>query len=93
MFVEPQVELLITHREKVEKAVTLDMTWLAHEMNKTGLLPSHIHEDVVNTRSMLTEAQKATKIVGVLKTFVEINPKNLDKFIDNSRRKHCFMMF
>lgn len=74
--------MLKEHREKLEKAVTLEMRWLAHEMNRADLLPDDVHKDVIETRSMLTEAEKATKIVETLKKFVEVDPKNLDKFLN-----------
>lgn len=67
--------------------MTLDMTWLAHEMSSVGLLPDVIHRDVINPRSMLTEDQKATNMVSALETKVSINPYNLDKFVEILRKK------
>lgn len=65
----------------MEKTLTLDMTYLAHEMFSIGLLPDDIHKDVINPRCMLSEAQKATSMVSALDTKVAINPHNLDKFV------------
>lgn len=75
-------ELLRKHRISLEKVVTQNMTWLAHKMNSSGLLPDETHSDVINPRSMLTEAQKATNIVQSLKKKVDIDRSNWDKFVE-----------
>lgn len=67
---------------RVVKAMTLDMTWLAQEMNLVGLLPDNTHKDVTNPRATLSEDMKATSMVSKLETLVEIEPKNLKKFVE-----------
>lgn len=75
------LEKLRKHRVLLEKVMTLDLTFLAHEMNAVGLLPDYTHKDVTDPRSMLTKAQKATSMVSSLEIKVEINQHNLDKFV------------
>lgn len=86
-----KLELLKTNREKIEIAATLNMIWLAHEMNRVGLLPDDVNKDVTNARSLLTEDQKAREMVEALIKLVSINPLNyMDKFVDILKKKPIY---
>lgn len=74
--------VLRKHRDALEKAVTLDMTSLAHNMNNAGLLPDDIYKNVTDPNSMLSKTQKATDMVTALQTKVDLDPRNLNKFVD-----------
>lgn len=87
LIIKAALEKLKKHRIVLEKAILFDMTNLAHEMNAASLLPDDIHEDIINPRVMLTEAQKATKVVSALKNKVVLNPHNLDKFVRILKKK------
>lgn len=74
--------VLRKRRDALEKAVTLDMTSLAHNMNNAGLLPNDIYKNVTDPHSMLPKTQKATDMVTALQTKVDLDPCNLDKFVN-----------
>lgn len=63
------------------------MMWLAIEMNGIGLLPDNVYGDITDARAMLTETQKAIKIVSALEMKISMNPYNLDKFLEIVKKK------
>lgn len=85
-------ELLVlkSKRVKLENIVTWDMKWLAHEMNKVGVLPDNAHREVTNPRSLLTEADKATMMVSSLEKSVKSEPSNLNKFLEVIKERQVF---
>lgn len=84
------LECLKKHREKVQKAATLDMSWLANEMNTNGLLSDTTYQEVRNPRSMLSMNEKTSEMVRELETLVDIRPENLSKFVGILRQKSYY---
>ena len=63
-------------------AMTFDISWLAGEMNRTGLLSDNDHQDVTQVRIMLNDTGKAEIMLTSLKKKVALNSKHLSTFMD-----------
>ena len=62
--------------------MTFDTSWLAGEMNRTGLLSDNDHQDVAKVKNMLNATEKAELMLTSLKKKVELNSKHLSTFLD-----------
>ena len=62
--------------------MTFDTSWLAGEMNRTGLLSDNDHQDVTKVKNMLNDTEKAEIMLTSLKKKVELNSKHLSTFLD-----------
>ena len=76
-----ELQVLIQCREKLVTALTFNMSWVAGELNKEGLL-SHIEYDKITTpNTWLNEKDKSLMMVKSLMKKVELEPKSLNIFI------------
>ena len=76
-------EELKNKRSELERALSMDMTWLANEMNRpdVGLMTDGEREDVASLRSMLRDSEKAGIIVSALLRRVELDPDDVGVFL------------
>ena len=77
-----ELQVLTQCREKLVTALTFNMSKVAGELNKKGLL-SHIEYDEITTlKTWLNEQDKSLMMVKSLMKKVELEPKSLNIFIN-----------
>ena len=79
------------NRNELEKALGIDMSWLANEMSKpsVGLMTEEECSNITNPR-LLTESQKKGVIVNALVRALELDKDGSDlaQFISVLKKKH-----
>ena len=75
-------QLLKNNWKVMITAMTFDTSWLAGEMNRTGLLSDNDHQDVINVKTLLNDTKKAEIMLTSLKKKVALNSKHLSTFTD-----------
>lgn len=76
-------ELVQNNRSELERALNMDKTWLANQMNRkdVGFMTDGEHEDVTDPHSMLKGSDKAGIIVNALLRRVQLDPNDLGVFL------------
>ena len=85
-----ETQVLRNHTEKLEMALVPELLFVAHEMNKAYLLSDTELDEIKTIPSLLSNIQKAGKVVASLKRMVKLNSRNFDKFIDILKKKPQF---
>ena len=63
-------------------AMTFDISWLAGEMNRAGLLSDNDHQDVTKVKTSLNDTEKAEMMLTSLKKKVALNSKHHSTFME-----------
>ncbi len=74
-------------RNKLEKAVIPEMTWLADELNNVGFLSSDTYEDIKSLHSTLRKTQMAGALVGDVHRRAELDPNAMKVFLGILEKK------
>ena len=77
-----EIQLLKNNWKVITTAMTFDTSWLAGEMNRTGLLSDNDHRDVIKVKTWLNDTEKAEIMLTSLKKKVALNSKHLSTFLD-----------
>ncbi len=77
-----EIQVLRDHTEMLEIALVPELLFVANEMNKAYLLSDTELEKIKAVPSLLTDIQKAGKIVSTVKRMVKVNSTNFKKFVD-----------
>ena len=77
-----ELQLLKNNLSGLITAVSFDTSWLAGEMNRTGLLSDNDHQDVIKAKTLLNDTEKAEIMLTSLKKKVALNSKHLGTFMD-----------
>ena len=83
-----EVQLLRKHTGELEKALKINLPWVADKMNAIGWLNDDIHEDIKDSNSRLTKTQKASEMVTCLRNKVSLKSQNLKIFLEILEEKH-----
>ena len=75
-------QLLKNNWKVMITAMTFDTSWLAGEMNRTGLLSDNDHQDVIKVKTLLNDTEKAEIMLTSLKKKVALNSKHLSTFME-----------
>ena len=75
-----ELQLLKNNTMVMITAMTFDVSWLAGEMNRTGLLFDNAYHDVIKLKSLLNDTEKGEIMFTSLRRKVTLNPKNLSTF-------------
>ncbi len=80
-----ETKVLRDHTEMLEIALVPELRFVANEMNKAYLLSDDELENINNI--MLSDVQKAGKIVSTVKRIVKLNSNNFTTFDDILKKK------
>ena len=75
-------QLLKNNWKVMITAMTFDASWLAGEMNRTGLLSENDHQDVTKVKTSLNDTEKAEIMFTSLKKKVALNSRHLSTFLE-----------
>ena len=75
-------QLLKNNWKVMITAMTFDASWLAGEMNRTGLLSDNDHRDVTKVKTSLNDTEKAEIMFTSLKKRVALNSRHLSTFLE-----------
>ena len=76
------MQLLKNNWKVITTAMTFDTSWLAGEMNRTGLLSDNDHQDVIKVKTLLNDTEKAEIMMTSLKKKAALNSKYLNTFLE-----------
>ncbi len=82
-----ETKVLRDSTETLEIALVSELLFVANEMNKAYLLSDTELEEIKAVPSLLTSAQKAGKIVSIVKRMVKLSSSNFEKFVDILKKK------
>ena len=77
-----ELQLLKNNSNRLITATSFDTSWLAGEMNRTGLLSDNDHQDITKAKTLLNDTEKAEIMLTSLKKKVALNSKHLSTFLD-----------
>ena len=63
-------------------AMSFDISWLAGEMNRAGLLSDNDHQDATKVKTSLNDTEKAEMMLTSLKKKVALNSKHHSTFME-----------
>ena len=75
-----ELQLLKINWKVMITAMTFDVSWMAGEMNRTGLLSDNDYHDVIKVQNLLNDTEKGEIMLTSLKKKVTLNPKHLSTF-------------
>lgn len=80
----PELETVRKYTSHLETALKGLDRKLVHFLRDEGFITDEVHDDVLNPRSMLTEAQRAGELVKWIRNRVKLDPSSFHVLL------HCF---